>query len=84
MLHVAHERLDGGQARVARPRAVAPLLLEILKERHHEQGVDLLKLEIRRPDVEAPAGELEQKLERVGVRVTCVRARAPLDWQPLT
>src|SRR5947208_14962382 len=55
VLEKAHEGADGGEPRVARAGAVAPLVLEMVEEREHEGRVAVLDLEVRGGDAEAAA-----------------------------
>src|SRR5689334_11755069 len=50
VLQVAEQRVDGGEARVARPRRVAALAFEVAEEVEHEWGVELLDCKPGRAD----------------------------------
>ena len=84
IFHEAHERLDGRQSEVAGPRAVGALGLEMIQECHHQRGIDMLELEIRRRDSEAQAGESEKELERVCIGIAGVLACAAFQGKPFT
>ena len=84
MLHIPHERLDGGQARVARARTVAPLLLQVGEEREDERRVEVLELEAGGRHTALLAREREEELKCVGVRVARLGARTAFDGKAHT
>jgi hypothetical protein len=84
IFHETHERLDGRQAEVTGPRTVGALGLEMVQEAHHQWGIEMLELEIRRRDSEPYAGEPEKKLEGVCVGITSVLACAAFQGKPFT
>src|SRR5579883_1073506 len=83
VLEELHERLDRGEPRVARPRSVTSHRLKMDEESGDEHGVELLDEKRGRRLAQPLTREAQEKLERVRVRVTGVRAGAPLYGESL-
>src|SRR5262249_10633582 len=83
VLDEPHERADGGQPRIARPRGIASLLDEVIEEIEHERRVELLERQVRWGDAELSAHEFEEQLKAVRIGIAGVWARQSLDSQSL-
>lgn len=81
--HVAEEGLQGGQAIVSCPGAVASFTFEMLKELSQEGHIKVLQAEFRRHASEVLRGKTEQQAEGIPVGGNRVRARAKLSEQPV-
>ncbi len=79
VLDKPHEGFDGRQPRVAGARAVASMAFEVFEEGKNQRRIDLFEGERGGGNGVPPADELEEKPERVGVRVTRVHTGLALD-----
>ena len=64
------EGADGGEPRVTGPRAVTPVLLEMVEEGTNEGGVYVIEEQVGRGLAKAFLGEAEEKPEGVAVAVS--------------
>jgi hypothetical protein len=64
---VAKERVDRGQAQVARSGRHGTSILQVIEEGNHQRGVDVVQRERRRRLVKPLLDELHQEPERVAV-----------------
>ena len=77
------ERVNGRQAQVARPRARAPLCLEVSEERADESNVQIVEGQGRRRLAEPRLCKPEQQPERVPVGCDRVGTGIALTYEPL-
>jgi len=79
----AEERADRREARVARPRGVAALLLQVVEEFADERRIDVGDEQVGGRLAEARRGEGQEKPERVAIGGDRVLARLALATEPL-
>jgi hypothetical protein len=76
---ISKKRVNGGQARVPGPTAVAALLLQMLEESPDERGLEIVRLHGRRSLAELVGRKSEEQSKRIAIPGDRMGAGLPLS-----